>query len=114
MSSPAVEVPAASVGRERDRILALLRRHHPELAARTVAGPSGSLLVSRPDGSIVEIGRLPRGGRSRWVVVVPTATGAEVREAGGPASVLAVLRRALRDAREGPDPGRVRLLRSPP
>lgn len=108
-SAPAHD--AATV--ERDRILSLLRRHRPDLAERTVAGPSGALLVPGPGGARLEVGRLPRRGRARWVVVVPGADGVQVREARGPAAVVAEILRATEPA-AAPQPRRARLLRSPP
>lgn len=53
---------------------AAIRRHlleqRPGLGHALLEGPSGSLLIALPGGTI-EIGRLPRRGTTRWVAIVP-------------------------------------------
>ncbi|MDN6329579.1 MAG: hypothetical protein ACTHV2_00445 [Brachybacterium sp.] len=82
---------------ERDTIRALLLEHRPDLDSRLLVGPSGALLIPLPTGRSIEIGRMRRRGRSRWVVVTPSADGAALRE---PTTLGAVARTALGALRE--------------
>lgn len=77
---------------EREEIRALLLEHRPELARYLQVGPSGALLLPLAAGRGIEVGRMRRRGRTRWVVVVPEADGARLRE---PASLSAAARIAL-------------------
>lgn len=85
---------------EREQIRALLVQRRPELAALVQVGPSGALLLPTTAGRGIEVGRMRRRGRVRWVVVVPEADGARIRE---PASVHAAARVAAEawDRRRG-------------
>ncbi|ATG55223.1 hypothetical protein CFK41_10970 [Brachybacterium ginsengisoli] len=85
---------------EREQIRALLVERRPELAALLQVGPSGALLLPTTAGRGIEVGRMRRRGRSRWVVVVPEVEGARIRE---PASVHAAARVAAEawDQRRG-------------
>lgn len=65
---------------EREQIRAHLLELRPELAALIEVGPSGALLLPLPAGRAIEIGRMRRRGRARWVVVSPEADGARLRE----------------------------------
>lgn len=92
MTLTAPTAPRDRVHHERERIRALLARERPELARRVVAGPSGALIVPLPDGRSLEVGRLPRRGATRWVIVVPQGDRVRVREPRSiPALVAAVL-----------------------
>lgn len=77
---------------EREQIRALLLEQRPELAQFLQVGPSGALLLPMAAGRGIEIGRMRRRGQARWVVVVPEADGARLRE---PASLLTAARIAL-------------------
>jgi hypothetical protein len=61
-------------------VRALLLERRPELERRLVVGPSGALVIPLPTGGGIEIGRMRRRGEPRWVVVMPGASGAMVRE----------------------------------
>lgn len=65
---------------ERDSIRSSLVRSRPDLETRIVDGPSGALVIPLRSGRSIEIGRLPRRGAARWVVVTPRADGARVHE----------------------------------
>ncbi|MDN5686301.1 MAG: hypothetical protein L0G94_06385 [Brachybacterium sp.] len=65
---------------EREQIRAHLLDLRPELATVIEFGPSGALLLPLPGGRAIEIGRMRRRGRARWVVVSPEADGARLRE----------------------------------
>ncbi|MGO2755911.1 hypothetical protein [Brachybacterium alimentarium] len=65
---------------EREQIRALLLERRPDLAQHLQVGPSGALLIPVADGRGIEIGRMRRRGRARWVVAVPEADGARLRE----------------------------------
>lgn len=88
---------------EREQIRALLLEQRPELAQYLQVGPSGALLLPMAAGRGIEIGRMRRRGRARWVVVVPEADGARLRE---PASLSSAARIAL-DAWDQERGGRV-------
>lgn len=77
---------------EREKIRALLLELRPELAQHLQVGPSGALLISLPARRGIEIGRMRRRGRARWVVVIPEADGATLRE---PTSLRSAARIAL-------------------
>lgn len=77
---------------EREQIRALLLGLRPDLARYLQVGPSGALLLPLAAGRGIEIGRMRRRGSTRWVVVVPEADGAQLRE---PASLPAAARIAL-------------------
>lgn len=77
---------------EREQIRALLLELRPELVRHLLVGPSGALLLPLAAGRGIEVGRMRRRGRTRWVVVVPEADGARLRE---PASLPAAARTAL-------------------
>lgn len=77
---------------ERAQIRALLLEGRPDLSQRLHDGPSGALLIPLPSGRSIEIGRMRRRGAARWVVVLPSADGARLRE---PASLRSVARAAL-------------------
>lgn len=77
---------------ERDHIRALLLAGRPDLSRRLHTGPSGALLIPLPGGGGIEIGRMRRRGRSRWVVVAPDGDRALIRE---PATLAAVAGTAL-------------------
>lgn len=77
---------------EREQIRALLLERRPELARHLQVGPSGALLLPVAAGRGIEIGRMRRRGRPRWVVVVPELDGAHLRE---PTSVQSAARIAL-------------------
>lgn len=77
---------------ERDRIRALLLSGRPDLSRRLQTGPSGALLIPFPGGGGIEIGRMRRRGRPRWVVVAREGDRTRVRE---PATVAAVAEAAL-------------------
>lgn len=87
---------------EREQIRALLLERRPDLAQRLQDGPSGALIIPLPSGRVIEIGRMRRRGRARWVVVAPAADGARLRE---PASLQAVALAAL-SALRGAEPQR--------
>jgi len=86
---------------ERDRILEGLLEARPALAARISRGPSGALTIPLTGGRHVEIGRLPRRGRARWVVVSPAGEGAVVHEPRGTAALVRAVLRALDGAAAG-------------
>ncbi|WP_106506431.1 hypothetical protein [Brachybacterium timonense] len=93
MSQSITEAQASEqTRRQRDAIHTALVRARPELAGRIEQGPSGALLIPLPGGRGIEIGRMRRAGRSRWVVVHPHAGRAAVSEAAGP---LDASRRAM-------------------
>lgn len=96
---------AHAVRDERELIRALLLASRPDLAQRLQDGPSGALLVPLPAGRSIEIGRMRRRGLARWVVAVPGADGAQLRE---PSSLRAVAQTALSALRwaEGQPPPR--------
>lgn len=98
-SGPLLAHPASggTAHTERETIRALLLERRPDLDRRLLVGPSGALLIPLPTGRSIEIGRMRRRGRSRWVVVTPTADGAALRE---PATLGAVVRTALSALRE--------------
>lgn len=77
---------------EREKIRAHLLDLRPELATVIELGPSGALLLPLPAGRAIEIGRMRRRGRARWVVVSPEADGARLRE---PTSLRSAARIAL-------------------
>jgi hypothetical protein len=77
---------------EREQIRALLLERRPDLARHLQVGPSGALLLPTAAGRGIEIGRMRRRGRARWVVVVPEADGARLRE---PTTVRSAARIAL-------------------
>ncbi|MGO1227966.1 MAG: hypothetical protein ACTMH5_14120 [Brachybacterium sp.] len=77
---------------ERETIRALLLEGRPDLERRLLVGPSGALLIPLPTGRSIEIGRMRRRGRARWVVVTPSADGATLRE---PTTLGTVVRAAL-------------------
>src|SRR5690625_6716155 len=52
---------------ERERIRELLLSGRPDLSRRLQTGPSGALLNPLPAGGGIEIGRMRRRGRPRWV-----------------------------------------------
>src|SRR5690625_7454218 len=54
---------------ERERIRELLLSGRPDLSRRLQTGPSGALLIPLPAEGGIEIGRMRRRGRARWVVV---------------------------------------------
>ncbi|WP_347041519.1 hypothetical protein [Brachybacterium nesterenkovii] len=68
---------------ERERIRRALLARRPALAARLVEGPSGALTVPVGQGRAIEVGRMRRLGRPRWVVVEPMEEGAKVHEPAG-------------------------------
>lgn len=65
---------------EREQIRALLLERRPDLARHLQVGPSGALLIPVAGGRGIEIGRMRRRGQTRWVVAVPGADGARLRE----------------------------------
>src|SRR5690625_3685928 len=77
---------------ERERIRELLLSGRPDLSRRLQTGPSGALLIPLPGGGGIEIGRMRRRGRARWVVVAREGDRTRVRE---PATVTAVADAAL-------------------
>ena len=77
---------------ERERIRALLLSGRPDLSRRLQTGPSGALLIPLPGAGGIEIGRMRRRGRARWVVVAREGDRTRVRE---PATVAAVADTAL-------------------
>lgn len=77
---------------ERQQIYAHIVEQRPDLARRIQFGPSGALVVAVGPGRSVEVGRMRRRGRARWVVVSPAADRAQVRE---PVSTSAVARAAI-------------------
>lgn len=81
-SGPTLAHPASgSTARtERELIRAHLLESRPELDRRLQVGPSGALLIPLPTGRSIEIGRMRRRGVVRWVVVLPSADGASLRE----------------------------------
>ncbi|WP_193104347.1 hypothetical protein [Brachybacterium sp. FME24] len=91
---------------EREQIRALLLERRPELARHLQVGPSGALLIPLSAGRGIEIGRMRRRGRARWVVVIPEADGARLQE---PTSVRSAARIALstweRESRRGSGTG---------
>ncbi|APX31429.1 hypothetical protein BH708_00335 [Brachybacterium sp. P6-10-X1] len=82
----------STVQDERERIRAHLLDLRPELAALIEVGPSGALLLPLSAGRAIEIGRMRRRGRARWVVVSPEADGARLRD---PTSLLSAARLAV-------------------
>ena len=84
--------------RERERIREALVRGRPELARRIVDGPSGALVIPLAGGRSIEIGRLPRRGGSRWVVVTPRDDGAHVHEPRSLADYRRIVEGALSGA----------------
>ncbi|WP_114855005.1 hypothetical protein [Brachybacterium sp. YJGR34] len=91
-SSTALRSPGSTARTERDQLRALLLEHRPDLAGQLVTGPSGALVIPLARGGSIEIGRMRRRGAVRWVVAVPEADGARLRE---PPSLPAVARAAL-------------------
>lgn len=83
---------------EREVIRALLLEQRPELGRQLVVGPSGALVIPLPAGRSIEIGRMRRRGRARWVVVTPSADGAALREASGPGAVVRTVLGALEES----------------
>lgn len=77
---------------ERERIRELLLSGRPDLSRRLQTGPSGALLIPLPAGGGIEIGRMRRRGRARWVVVARRGGRTRVRE---PATLAAVAEAAL-------------------
>jgi hypothetical protein len=77
---------------ERELIRALLLAGRPDLATRLQDGSSGALLIPLSTGRGIEIGRMRRRGRARWVVAIPGPDGAQLRE---PTSLRAVAQAAL-------------------
>src|SRR5699024_779473 len=65
---------------ERERIRELLLSGRPDLSRRLQTGPSGALLIPLPAGGGIEIGRMRRRGRARWVVVARRGGRARGRE----------------------------------
>lgn len=63
---------------ERERIRRELLRRRPSLSASLHEGASGALTIPVGGGRAIEVGRMRRGGRPRWVVVEPLETGARV------------------------------------
>lgn len=90
--SAADRIEVSTAAAERAQIRALLLERRPDLGQRLHDGPSGALLIPLPSGRSIEIGRMRRRGAARWVVVLPAADGARLRE---PASLRAVVRAAL-------------------
>lgn len=88
---------------ERDRIHALLLADRPELSRRLQTGPSGALLIPIPGGGI-EIGRMRRRGRTRWVVVAREGDRTRIREPATVAAVAAAALAALPGGDSGPGP----------
>lgn len=80
---------------ERERIRRHLLAASPELRQRLSTGPSGSLVIDLPGDDGVEIGRLPRGGEPRWVVVARNDGYTRIEETPTPEAVMQVVRSAL-------------------
>lgn len=77
---------------ERQQIHAQILRRRPAVEGRIHLGPSGALVVAVGAGQCVEIGRMRRRGKARWVVVSPAADRVQVREAG---TIDAIIRAAV-------------------
>lgn len=95
MSTISRPVTQQVMSAERDAIRESLVRARPELARRIHDGPSGALLIPVAGGRSIEIGRLPRRGAARWVVVTPWADGARVHEPRSLADYRRIVDRAL-------------------
>lgn len=97
MSTSTVETRSSRTARhERALIRALLLEHRPDLVGRLQEGPSGALLIPLPGGRAIEIGRMRRRGRARWVVAGPAADGARLWEPSTLPTVVLVALSALR------------------
>lgn len=96
-SGPTLTHPASggTALHEREQIRALLLEQRPDLEQRMLVGPSGALVIPLPAGGSIEIGRMRRRGRVRWVVVTPSADGASLREPAGPREVVRAVLGAL-------------------
>lgn len=92
MTAPDHDLAGPALRGERDRIRALLLADRPDLSRHLQTGPSGALLIALPGGDGIEIGRLRRRGRARWVVVARDGDSTLIRE---PATLSAVARTAL-------------------
>lgn len=88
---------------EREEIREALLLSRPELSDRISTGPSGSLTIPRPGGTCVEIGRMRRAGRVRWVVVASDGGRPTVLEAESAAHAARLAIAALSAPRERPD-----------
>lgn len=65
---------------ERELVRRTLLAARPGLRSRMTVGPTGALTIPVRAGRAIEIGRMRRLGRSRWVVVEPMEEGARVHE----------------------------------
>lgn len=83
---------------EREQIRALLLEQRPDLEQRMLVGPSGALVIPLHAGGSIEIGRMRRRGRARWVVVSPSAAGAVLQEPADPGGVVRMTLGALRES----------------
>ena len=101
-SRDAQTAPGSPALDERETIRALLLQRRPALAGRMQLGPSGALEIPLPTGRSIEVGRMRRRGRPRWVVVTPSADGARLRE---PRSLRAAALTVLAEL-DGQEPGR--------
>lgn len=99
-SGPTLTHPASggTALHEREQIRALLLEQRPDLEQRMLVGPSGALVIPLPAGGSIEIGRMRRRGRVRWVVVSPSADGASLREPAGSAGVVRTALGVLRES----------------
>lgn len=82
----------ADVRTQRDHIRALLLAGRPDLVRRLEVGSRGALMIPLPGRGSIEIGRMRRRGRSRWVVVAPDGDRVQIRE---PSTLPAVAGAAL-------------------
>ncbi|EWS80637.1 hypothetical protein BF93_01940 [Brachybacterium phenoliresistens] len=104
-ASPPITSRASSPGLlEREEIRRALLRSRPELSGRISTGPSGSLTIPRPGGACVEIGRMRRAGRVRWVVVASDGDRPSVLEVESAAHAAGLAIAALSAPRERPAP----------
>lgn len=99
-SGPTLTHPASggTALHEREEIRALLLEQRPDLEQRMLVGPSGALVIPLAAGGSIEIGRMRRRGRARWVVVSPSANGASLREPVDPAGVARATLGVLRES----------------
>lgn len=105
-SAPPPPGTSGAVAREREEIRSTLLRSRPELAGRIGTGPSGSLTIPRPGGAGVEIGRMRRSGRARWVVVASDGGPPAVRTAASAQHAARLALAALSVAQGSPGAAR--------
>ncbi|PWH06867.1 hypothetical protein DEO23_08180 [Brachybacterium endophyticum] len=64
-----MDIASRRIRLERERIRSDLLSRAPALERRLTETSSGSLVASVPGGDAIEVGRLPVGGATSWVVV---------------------------------------------